>query len=61
MSSYLSIDNPSFLEVLREIGVGILNSVKKVAIAKESVECINKGYKVEYYFTNLTRSNFTSS
>ena len=56
-----STENPSFMEILREIGVGILNSMKKIAIAEESIECINKGYEVEYYFTNLTSANFTSS
>lgn len=54
-------ENPSFLEILREIGIGILESMKKIAIAKESVECINKGYEVEHFFTNLTKDNFTST
>lgn len=54
-------NNPSFLEVLKEIGLGLLKSLKKVAIAKESMECIKKGYEVEYFFTNITGANFTTS
>lgn len=54
-------ENPSFLEVLKEIGLGLLKSLKKVAIAKESMECIKKGYEVEYFFTNITKANFTTN
>jgi len=32
--------SPSVIEILKEIGLGLLNSLKKVAIAKESMECI---------------------